>query len=179
MQQYVADLKTLCFQLPHWQQLVLQAFFYGALNWLIPLAESRQQANKGEITLQDLVTHSDPEFLNWPSDWLESWLDKLIALNLSQEQLYEFSEELDLAFRDCIPTDLDIYSTLAEGNQLTEEQWERLHSAIAPQQQVLPLSMNKKLAKTRRTHGKRAITPIKRRRAHTHHRPHINVVKIG
>lgn len=179
MQQYLADLKTHCFQLPHWQQLVVQAFFYGALNWLIPLAEQHRPANKGEITIEDLVAHSDAEFRMWPSEWLEPWLEKLIALKLSQEQLYEFSELLDSAFRDCIPTDLDIYSTLAEGEHLTDEQWERLYSAVSPRQQVLPLSMNKKTAKTRRTHGKRAITPLKRRRAHTHHRSHVTVVKIG
>ncbi len=73
MEQYIADLKTLCFQLPHWQQLVIQAFFYGALNWLIPLAEQHQPAKKDEITVTDLVIHSDPEFSQWPSDWLDSW----------------------------------------------------------------------------------------------------------
>lgn len=179
MEQYLSDLKTLCFQLPVWQQLVVQAFFYGALNWLIPLAEQHQPANKSEITVTDLVVHSDPEFSQWPSEWLDSWLTRLISLNLTHEQLYSFSEQLELAFRDCIPTDLDIYSTLAEGEHLTEEQWGRLYDAVAPRQQILPLSMSKKCAKTRRTHGKRAITPIKRRRAHTHHRPHVNVVKVG
>jgi hypothetical protein len=179
MQQYLSDLKTFCFQLPTWQMLTVQAFFYGALNWLIPHAEQHRIPNKTEMTMQDLVEHSDPEFSSWPADWLESWLDRLLELKLSHEQLYEFSEQLDLAFRDCIPTDLDIYSTLAEGRHLTEEQWERLYTAVAPHQQILPLSMSKKCAKTRRTHGKRAITPLKRRRAQTHHRPHVNVVKIG
>jgi hypothetical protein len=47
--------------------------------------------------------------------------------------------------------------------------------AVVPVQQP-----SHKRRKTRRTHGRRAITPIKGRRAHTHHKSHVqaNVIKM-
>lgn len=189
MDGYIADLKTDCFQLPHWQMLLLQAFHYGVLNWFIPVLEEGKKPVKGDFLLEDLVAHSDPEFRNWPSDWLNSWLEKLFLLDLSHEQLYLFSEQLEEAFRDCIPTDLDIYGTFLQGETLTDEQWTRLYTSVAFQPPTL-LSTPSQKGKTRRMHGRRAITPIKRRRAITYHKshkpqktpivqkPHLQIVKL-
>jgi hypothetical protein len=174
------DLKTLCFQLPHWQQLLLQAFFYGILNWLISYHEEERQIVPNDFTLEDIVAHSDEEFRTWPSDWLQPWKDRILSMNLSLDDLYTLYEHVDTVFRDCIPVDLDIFSTLANGEPLTEDQWTRLYESVAFRPPAIqPTGFKKHHAKTRRMHGKRALTPLRRRRAVTHHKSHVNVVKLS
>ncbi len=171
-----SDLKALCFQAPHWQQLVLQAFWYGVMNWLIPLKEAEKQPSLDRMTPLDLAKHADPEFVRWPTEWLQPWMERAVSLELSVDELYDLYDDLNTVFQDCVPTDLVIFTELSNGEKLTEEQWERLYAAVAFQ----PLPQQpKKAPKTRRVHGRRAITPIRRRRAHTHHKPHMTVVKIG
>ena len=169
-----SDLKSFCFLAPRWQLLVIQGFMFGAVNWLIPLAESGKSPDKTSITLEDLMKHADPEFVAWPSDWLDTWLDRMLDLKLSVDDLYIFYEHLDILFRDCTPTDLNIFTPLSNGSTLTDEQWERLYEAVAFQEPPVEQKNNK----TRRTHGRRAITPMKRRKAKTYHKPHVNVVKL-
>ena len=70
------DLKALCFQAPHWQQLVLQAFWYGVMNWLIPLKEAEKRPSLDRMTPLDLAKHADPEFVRWPTEWLQPWMER-------------------------------------------------------------------------------------------------------
>jgi hypothetical protein len=174
------ELRNFSLIAPHWQQLLLQGFWYGLISWLITCAEDNQNPADHRITVKEMVEHADAEFLDWPITWLESSVDSFLQLNCSLEELNYWYSQLDIIFRDCIPTDLDIFSTLASGETLTEEQWKRLHDALA----FIPSEKNlkKHFNKTRRTHGKRALTPIKRRHATTHHnraKKLVNVIKYG
>ena len=106
-----------------------------------------------------------------------------LALGLTLEELNSWFTRLDTVFRYCISTDLDIFSTLADGVPLTEEQWERLYVAIAPQPPDTTgfKKHHHTRNKTRRTHGRRALTPMRRHHHHravTRHQPHLNVVKL-
>jgi hypothetical protein len=177
------ELKTLCPMLPHWQQIQLQGFWYGLISWLLTYAEEGVNPTLHPITAEELLKHADAQFSNWPSEWLQPYADRFIAQNLSYEQLNTWFATLDTVFRDCISTDLDIFSILSEGAELTEAQWERLYESIAfqpPDTSGFKRAINKH--KTRRTHGRRALTPLRRhhhRRAITHHQKHaVNVVKL-
>jgi hypothetical protein len=175
-----ADLKELCPQLPHWQQLLIQGFWYGTISWLMTCVEDCEDPKLHPLSVRDVVIHADHEFETWPTEWLKPYLDEFITLNLNLEQLNDWFDKLDVIFRDCIPTDLDIFTILAEGNVLSEEQWERLYNALA----FLPpdtsgFKKNHAKHKTRRLHGRRAITPMRRRRAITHHNKHpLNIIKM-
>ena len=177
------ELKSLCTQLPHWQQIQLQGFWYGLLSWLLTYAEEGVNPTLHPITAKELLQHADTTFEDWPSEWLQPYADRFIALHLSHEQLNTWFATLDTIFRDCISTDLDIFSILAEGAELTDIQWERLYESIAFQPpDTTGLKRSNPKHKTRRTHGRRALTPMKRHhrlRAITHHqKQHVNVVKL-
>lgn len=169
--------------LPHWQQIQLQGFWYGLISWLLTCAEEGVNPTLHTITAKELLKHSDPEFEVWPSDWLQPYVDRFIALNLPHDQLNTWFATLDTVFRDCISTDLDIFSVLSEGAELTDAQWERLYESMAfqpPDTTGFKRVVNKH--KTRRVHGRRALTPMRRHhrlRAITHHQKHaVNVVKL-
>jgi hypothetical protein len=177
------ELKNLCTLLPHWQQIQLQGFWYGLISWLLTCAEEDVNPALHAITAEELIKHADAEFEGWPSEWLQPYVDRCIGLHLSHEQLNSWFATLDIVFRDCISTDLDIFSILAEGAELTEPQWERLYESMAfqpPDTSGFRKQTNKH--KTRRTHGRRALTPLKRHhrlRAITHHqKQHVNIVKL-
>ena len=174
------ELKETCLVAPHWMQLELQAFWYGFISWCITCAEDKRPASLADITIQQILEAADPEFASWPTDWLQSIAAQFLSHNFAEEALHEWFDKLDTIFRDTVPTDLDIFTTLANGGELTEEQWVRLYDALAflPPQTVKQV----KHQKTRRTHGRRAITPLRRRRALTYHRPHqhgAHVVKLS
>lgn len=174
------ELKETCLIAPHWMQLELQAFWYGFISWCITCAEDKRPASLADITIQQILEAADPEFTSWPSDWLQPIAAQFLANTFSEENLHIWFDKLYTIFRDTVPTDLDIFTTLADGGELTEEQWVRLHEAIA----LLPPQTVKQVKhqKTRRTHGRRAITPLRRRRALTYHRPHghgAHVVKLS
>jgi hypothetical protein len=174
------ELKDTCLIAPHWMQLQLQAFWYGLISWCITCVEDKRPANLADITIQQLLDAADPEFASWPTDWLHPIATQFLAHNFTEEELHTWFDTLDTIFRDTVPTDLDIFTTLADGNTLTEEQWSRLYEAIA----FLPPQTTKaiKHQKTRRTHGRRAITPLRRRRALTYHKPHqptTHVIKLS
>ena len=170
MEQLERGLKETCLIAPHWMQLQLQAFWYGLLSWCITCAEDKRPTSLDELTISQVLEVADPEFASWPTDWLYPIAKQFIDQHLSEEALHEWFDRLDTIFRDTVPTDLDIFTTLADGNTLTEEQWSRLYDALAflAPQTIKPV----KHPKTRRTHGRRAITPMRRRRALTYHRPH-------
>jgi hypothetical protein len=174
------ELRKLCIVAPHWQQLLLQGFWYGLISWAITCAEDNGDPAEHRISVQEMVEHADAEFSSWPTDWLESSVDTFLQLDCNLEELNLWYIQLDSIFRDCIPVDLDIFTTLASGQTLTEEQWKRLYDALAfiPPEKVVKKSFNK----TRRTHGRRALTPIKRRHGQTHHnrmKKVLNVIKTN
>lgn len=204
MEKLEADLRQLCADAPHWQQIQLQVFWYGVIMWAMDVLESKKTYATALIPIQEIIATADAEPSSWPTEWLEPFLTQFIALNMNQEQLQDFLEQLDTLFRDCVPTDLDVYSTLANGEILTQEQWKRLYDAVAflppavnqptnethiahtapaasamqhqaqqaQQPHTIPAEKPKSRyarAKTRRTHGRRAVTPIRGRRAHTRH----------
>jgi hypothetical protein len=176
------ELRKLCILAPHWQQLLIQGFWYGLISWCITCAEDNLNPAEHRIPVQEMLEHADAEFASWPHYSLENKVDEFLQLNCSLEELNFWYKQLDTIFRDCIPTDLDIFSTLASGEMLTEEQWARLYDAIAfiPPDKVAEKVNKKSFHKTRRTHGKRALTPIKRRHGITHHhrvKKLINIIK--
>jgi hypothetical protein len=177
------ELKDTCLIAPHWMQLQLQAFWYGLLSWCITCAEDKRPARLEDIRIEQLLEAADKEFVTWPTDWLHPIATQFLTYNFTEEELHTWFDTLDTIFRDTVPTDLDIFTTLADGNTLTEEQWTRLYEAIAflPPQTTKPAKATKH-QKTRRTHGRRAITPLRRRRALTYHRPHqpsAHVIKMS
>ena len=200
MEKLEADLRQLCADAPHWQQIQIQIFWYGVIMWAIDTLESKKTYKDAKKPIQEIITMADAEPSSWPTAWLEPYLQQFIDANMNQDQVQDLLEHLDTLFRDCIPTDLDVYSTLANGELLTQDQWTRLYDAVA----FLPPAVNQPTnethiahtapangppqpaqkahtmptehlkpkyarAKTRRTHGRRAITPIRGRRAHTRH----------
>lgn len=173
-----SKLKELCIISPHWMQLELQAFWYGLISWAITCAEDKRPAKAEDITVEELLEHADVEFVSWPAEWLEPTITEFINYNFNEAQLNELFSRLDTIFRDCVPIDLDIFSTLADGQQLTEEQWVRLYNTLAFIPPEIQKGKRNTRAKTRRIHGRRALTPMRGRRALTHHRPYAQVVKL-
>lgn len=184
MEQLEQTLRDMCEQSPKWMQLVLQAFWYGTVSWKIQCLEDRIPI--GKPTSHDMTIFSDETFTQWPTNWLQPTADQFFQLPLMIEESYAWFDKLHLIFEECIPADLQIFAVLSEGETLTDEQWTRLYDAVAftcPQSPSLTKRNQSKRAKTRRTHGRRALTPIRSRRALTHHRAHAtkqySVVKIG
>jgi hypothetical protein len=225
MDKLEAELRQICADAPHWQQIQLQVFWYGMIMWAMDCADKKTNLldARSTVNISEIIAMADGEPSSWPTDWLEPFVDKFIATNLSAEQVQDWLETLDTLFRDCIPTDLDVYSTLANGEVLTQEQWTRLYDSVAflpptvnqptdapshiahtmptvPTQALEPVHTvpvtEQKMqqnhlqqkqphpkpkymrAKTRRTHGRRAITPIRGRRAHTRHHHTANPIQI-
>lgn len=178
MDEIERELRETCLIAPHWMQLELQAFWYGLISWCITCAEDKRPARMEDISLTQLLEAADPEFASWPTDWLQPIAKQFINKNFSEEALHKWFDRLDVIFRDTIPTDLDIFTTLADGGELSEEQWSRLYDALAfvpPQHGPSAASKHKK---TRRIHGRRAITPMRRRRVLTYHRAHKHAIQL-
>lgn len=181
MQTLETKLKQLCLDSPHWMQLELQAFWYGLLSITMELAEQGGYLPPDKLKVLDCIFHADPEFSSWPTEWLQPIGTEFLQLKLSLEDQQLFFEHLETCFQDTVPVDLNLFTVLAEGEQLSAEEWERLYDTLA----FLPPEAPPKKTfqhKTRRTHGRRAITPLKRRKATTaHHRKHTHVqlVKLG
>jgi len=171
MDKLETDIKTFCFSAPCWMQLEYQAIWYGLLSTLITYKEDNIPFIIKPTIIEDLLLYVDPEFDQWPTSWLEPTVKEFLELNYSLEQLNECFEKLDTVFRDCIPTDLNIFTIFANGDTLTKEQWIRLYNAIAFLPSSPQLKKNKKGAKTRHINGRRAITPMKNRRASTRKAP--------
>lgn len=169
MEALQSNLKSLCLQSPHWMQIELQAFWYGLLSYTMESAEMNHPLDPKELSPETLLQHADPEFESWPTDWLKTFIAEFTALSLNFEQQQEFFEQLETTFQDTVPVDLNIFTVLAEGEMLTEEQWKRLLDTVAFQPPTL-MKSQKGFGKTRRTHGRRGITPLKRRKARTAHK---------
>lgn len=177
-----SNLKTLCLQSPHWMQLELQAFWYGLLSYTMDAAENAQPLDPKELSPEILLQHADTEFDGWPTDWLEPFVAEFTELSLSFQKQQEFFERLESLFQDTIPVDLNIFTVLAEGELLTQDQWNRLLDTVAFQPPSKPLPKQKGHGKTKRVQGRRGITPLKRRRAHTAYKQrnqYITFIKTG
>ncbi len=169
-------IKQHCFQGPHWIQLEIQAFWYGAISWAMTCAEEGKPHES--LSIDMLLAHSDAEFSSWPTSWLDSDYAEFITQSLSLEELDQLLLQLDDLFRGLIPVDLNIFSTLSNGDHLTEKQWDRLYEAIAFQPiQRVDNSGYKRANKTIRPHQRRGVTPLKRRKVHTRHRPILVITK--
>ena len=173
-------LKQLCLDSPHWMQLELQAFWYGLLSITMELAEQGQHLPVSHLSIKDCLHHADPEFASWPTDWLHPIGAEFLQLTLNFDDQQAFFERLETSFQDTIPVDLNLFTVLAEGETLSAEEWERLYDTLAFIPPEVPPKKNFQ-QKTRRTHGRRAITPLKRRKATTAHKKHptVHLVKLN
>jgi len=176
-----SELKTFLFSAPKWMQLELQGFWYGLVSAAIKSAEESKPLVLEPNSIETWLLYADPQFEGWPTSWLEPAAKQFLETKWTLDQLNNWFERLDTAFRDCVPTDLDIFTTLANGDLLTEEQWTRLYAAVAflPPPLLLPnQKRNTRVPKTRHIHGKRAITPLRSRKAFTHKKPKYSFVKL-
>jgi hypothetical protein len=159
-------IKDFCFQAPRWMQIEIQGFWYGLMSWSLTCLEDKEEPNIHTITVKELLEHSDTNFKDWPTDWLESSIKDFIDMKLSYEEQETFFTNLEQYFKDSIPVDLNIYTILMNGDTISEEQWERLYDSMA----FLHPQEYKSQNKTRRIYGKRSITPMRRRKAFTYHK---------
>ena len=175
-----SELKTALFSAPKWMQLQLQGFWYGLVSAAIKSKEEGTPLVLESTSIETWLLYADPHFEGWPTSWLEPIAKQFLAESRTLEELNTWFERLDTIFRDCVPVDLDIFTTLANGELLTEEQWTRLYNALAflPPLLQQPLKQKRKIPKTRHIHGKRAITPLRSRRAYTHKKPNYSFVKL-
>jgi hypothetical protein len=160
------ELRAFCFSAPKWMQIEFQGFFYGLLNLSIQAAEDNTSYQP--LSIDAILENADSEFTGWPTSWLEHFLEQFQSIYHTHDEYTLFFESADTIFRDSIPTDLNIFTLYANGDILTKEQWTRLYDAIAfipPTHQVTKKYGNG--SKTRHIHGRRAITPIRNRRAIT------------
>jgi hypothetical protein len=198
MDQLETSLRQLLFLTPHWQQLELQAFWYGLVSWCITCFEDKIPLDQDEQTIEDLLTCGDEEFRSWPTEWLEPFKDEFLALRLSETQTLEWFGKLEILFQESVPVDLNIFSVFISGESLNETQWERMYETLAFQnpptlpvpmqpalQQgptknifVVPQANRRRNNKTRHIHGRRAITPIRGRKALTRRHKHIQPISI-
>ena len=173
MEKIETELRTFCFQAPRWMLLEIQAFWYGLISWSITCTEDLITPEPSSITVRDLLIHSDGEFEDWPSAWLEPYIHEFISLHPTLTEQNEFFSRLEEIFQDCIPSDLNIFTVLVTTELIDMDQWERLYDALAFTNPILP--DERKISKTRRVYGRRSLTPIKARRAFTRHR--LQVIK--
>jgi hypothetical protein len=171
------SLRDQCEKAVHWELLLLQGFWYGVLSWLTTCAEDDKSPLENILTAKQLVTLTDPQFEGWPTEWLESTIQQVTGLDYNLEQLNILFDEISEIFHECIPADLDIFTTLESGDFISNEIWDRLHASIAFLPPHNTSLTNRMRHKTRRSHGRRALTPLRRRRGVTHH--HRGSVKIS
>jgi hypothetical protein len=168
-----SELKTTLFSAPRWMQLQLQGFWYGLVSDAIRSIEEDETLLLEPTSIESWLLYADSQFEGWPTSWLEPIAKQFLSHKRTLDELNIWFESLDTTFRDCVPVDLNIFTTLANGEILTEEQWERLYDTLAflppPNHQQLSLNQKRsiKCPKTRHIHGRRALTPMRSRRAIT------------
>ena len=152
---------------PRWMQMELQAFVYGFLSWIADCLDHSDLLDD-PLEPSEYIERADPKFLEWPIDWLEHPLHELLRCCMFQEEfiadtvnhMYADAEDI---FRNYVPADLMIFTQLATGEPITEEQWQRLWDVLSFETPVA-IQTNRNI--TRRTHGHRSVTPLKRRKGH-------------
>jgi hypothetical protein len=210
MEQREENLRKLLLTAPHWQQLELQAFWYGLISWCVTCFEDKVPITTDVPSMGEILGCGDEEFQTWPSEWLEGLKADYLKPTLTEDDNTQWFNRLEILFQECVPIDLNIFSVFLTGEQLSESQWERMYETIAFQQQpvglepiaagihvvhdlasatkqqiVQPpqtLANRRRHHRTRHIHGRRAITPIRARKAltrkHKHTQP-VSVVKLG
>jgi len=167
-----SELKITLFSAPKWMQIQLQGFWYGLVSDSIRSVEENEELTLEPSSIESWLLYADSQFEGWPTSWLEPIAKQFLSEIRTLDELNTWFECLDTTFRDCVPVDLNIFTTLANGEILSETQWERLYDALAflppPQQRSPNQKRSVKGPKTRHIHGRRAITPMRSRRAITH-----------
>lgn len=164
------DLQAGLTDTPVWVQILWQAYSYTMLCWCIDSVEHQSFTPE---TLADSLEFVDAEFRKFPHEALfspihEHWTKTLMSLNPSKTQLEEEAEVWCEAIQKVVDPSIEIFSTLYDGQELTAEKWDALYSAMAFQPpQVKATHSHKNLHRTLRSKGRRAITPIRRRRGLT------------
>jgi len=110
-----SELKTFCFSAPRWMQLELQGFWYGLVSTVLTYKEENQPITLTSDLVEKMLVHADPEFTDWPTSWLEPIAKQFLELDLSIDDLNIWFECLESAFRDSVPTDLNIFTTYSNG----------------------------------------------------------------
>ena len=175
------EIKTFCFQAPRWMQIELQAFWYGVMCWSLTCIEEGTPLYINRPKIQEFLETSHSDFSTWPTSWLEESPERFLNLNLNFHQQQTWFQRLEQIFQDCIPSDINIFTELADGSELSEEQIERLYNTVAFEPpQVQSIGKHNNHNKTLRPKQRRGITPIRRRKALTrHHKPTVIVSKLG
>jgi hypothetical protein len=142
---------------PLWAQLVLQSYLYGVFS----LIQESQEDGKWRIfTYKEAIEEAD-EFIDFPNDFLE-------GLHKSVESIFEGPlptiEKYNQYISDSIDNaentlELCVLSKLFSGECLTKEDYDDIFDRLSFRPNELP----RKKPTTRRMHGRRAITPIRRR----------------
>ena len=212
MDQQEDTLRKLLLAAPHWQQLELQAFWYGLISWCVTCFEDKVPITEDVPSLQEILGCGDEQFQSWPTEWLEGFKAGYLKPTLTEEENTKWFDRLEVLFQECVPVDLNIFSVFLTGERLSEAQWERIYETLAFQQQPIgpeptatgihvvhdqatatkqqiqqPLlqqsvANRRRHHKTRHIHGRRAITPIRARKALTRKHKHIQplaVVKLS
>jgi hypothetical protein len=160
---------------PYVLQVGLQGYLYGVCCWI----QESQEENKwlDVPTLEECMEYSEDDLADFHNveDSFGLDLKNLPSTPLPTEsELADLLEQVSKEASEKIPKELFILKTLLEGDELSEEQKECMKAFLAqppqPQEPLQPPqqlpSKPKKFHMTRRTHGRRAITPIKRRHGH-------------
>ncbi len=160
------SIRSFCSTAPRWMQLQFQAFWYGLISTAITYVEEHKTIQEIQTTPKELCVFVDPEFESWPMEWLDGFLKEFLTLSLTEDELHTFLERLDDLFKDYVPVDLHIFTILTSGSELDAEQWKHLNDALAF---TLPIQSKnyKHRQRTRCTHGRRAVTPMRSRKALT------------
>ena len=140
---------------PRWNQVVLQLWMYGLFCWI---QDSLDNGSFIPIAIEELFEYAD-EFIEMPRDieFLKPSFNSLLETNLKltfQKCYNEFLEKVTT-----IDKEVEIITILFTGEDFTEEQINAVWDALA-----FICSSNHKKKGTRRVHGRRAITPLRRRR---------------
>ena len=170
-------LRPFLFEQPRWVQLMTQACFYGVLCHISDSLE--ENSVKDTMSARAYCMRADVQFETWPTDALEEFVQQVFVFftldekSLTLDRLDEIYAEAEDVFRNYVPVDLLIFIYMATGESITAEKWKELWVALAFQPAPIPAGYQTYHARTRRVHGRRAITPIRRHkrfRAITYHK---------
>jgi hypothetical protein len=170
METFCKEWLTKVAEVPYVLQVGLQGYLYGVCCWI----QESQEENKwlDVPTLEECMEYSEEDLAEFHrEDSFGLDLTNLPSTPLPTEsELADLLEQVSKEASEKIPKELFILKTLLEGDELSEEQKECMKAFLAqpppPQELPRPPAKPKKIHMTRRTHGRRAITPIKRRHGH-------------
>ena len=163
-------LDPLCHNQPRWVLIELQAATYGFLCWASDVIDEKSKKKAEPLSSAEYLEGVDTHFIGWPSEWLEDVIEDLLVYcilekHMTLETIQRIYGEAEDCFRNHVPADLMIFTQLATGESLSEEQWTRLYDTIAfqPPDNICSFTGHKNgRHRTMRIHGRRSITPMKR-----------------